>query len=102
MNQVQLLVISSEKRLKELPEIPTWTDEGIEVVLNIGAVLWDHLICQKGNRILGDDICKMVKTEEWKHILQKYMWEDFYMNSSETSRFLDEENKKYEKLLEIY
>lgn len=51
---------------------------------------------------MGDDICKMVKTEEWKHILQKYMWEDFYMNSSETSRFLDEENKKYEKLLEIY
>ena len=45
---------------------------------------------------------KMVKTKEWKQILQTYMWEDFYMNSRDTSRFLDEENKKYEKLLEIY
>lgn len=49
----------------------------------------------------GDDIGQNGKTEEWKQTLQKYMWEDFYMNSSETSKFLDEENEKYRELMEI-
>ena len=102
LNQVQLLVISSEKRLKELPEIPTWTEEGIDVVLNTGAVLWDHLICQKGNRILGYDICKNGQNQRVETNFADIYVGRFYMNSRDTSRFLDEENKKYEKLLEIY
>ena len=33
LNQVKLLVISSEERLNELPEISTWSEEGIELVV---------------------------------------------------------------------
>lgn len=32
LNQVKMLVISSDERLTELPEIPTWSEEGIDLV----------------------------------------------------------------------
>lgn len=103
LNQVQLLVISSEKRLKELPEIPTWTEEGIDVVFkHWRGIMGPPNMSKKEIEFWDMTFAKMVKTKEWKQILQTYMWEDFYMNSRDTSRFLDEENKKYEKLLEIY
>lgn len=103
LNQVQLLVISSEKRLKELPEIPTWTEEGIDVVFkHWRGIMGPPNMSKKEIEFWDMTFAKMIKTKEWKQILQTYMWEDFYMNSRDTSRFLDEENKKYEKLLEIY
>lgn len=103
LNQVQLLVISSEKRLKELPEIPTWKEEGINVVFkHWRGIMGPPNMSKKEIEFWETTFAKMVKTKEWKQTLQIYMWEDFYMNSRDTSRFLDDENKKYEKLLEIY
>lgn len=103
LNQVQLLVISSEKRLKELPEIPTWKEEGIDVVFkHWRGIMGPPNMSKKEIEFWETTFAKMVKTKEWKQTLQTYMWEDFYMNSRDTSRFLDDENKKYEKLLEIY
>lgn len=100
--QVQMLVISSEKRLKGLPEIPTWTEEGIELVFkHWRGIMGPPNMPEKEIEFWETTLAKMVKTEEWKQTLQKYMWEDFYMNSSETSRFLDEENEKYRELMEI-
>lgn len=103
LNQVQLLVISSEKRLKGLAEVPTWTEEGIALVFkHWRGIMGPPNMSKKEIEFWEMTFEKMVKTEEWKQTLQKYMWDDFYMNSSETSRFLDEENKKYKKLMEIY
>ncbi|MCM3651154.1 tripartite tricarboxylate transporter substrate binding protein [Metabacillus litoralis] len=100
LNQVKLLVISSKERLNELPEIPTWSEEGIELVFEhwrgiMGPPNMTKDEIQFWDRTIGE----MVKTEKWQQTLQKYMWNDFYKNSSETSKFLDEQAKLYEVLM---
>ncbi|RQW73772.1 tripartite tricarboxylate transporter substrate binding protein [Lysinibacillus composti] len=103
LNQVKLLVISSDERLKELPEIPTWAEEGIGIVFKHWRGIMGPPNMSKDEIEFWDrTFAKMVETEEWKQTLEKYMWEDFYMNSRETSQFLDEENRKYEKLMGLY
>ncbi|MFJ8237358.1 tripartite tricarboxylate transporter substrate binding protein [Ureibacillus sp. NPDC094379] len=103
LDQVKIIVISSEKRLKELPEIPTWTEEGIDVVFqHWRGIMGPPNMSEDEIEFWDMTLEKMVRTEEWKHILQKYMWDDFYKNSSETSKFLEEESKMYKKLMGIY
>lgn len=102
LNQVKLLVISSEERLKELPEIPTWKEEGIEVVFkHWRGIMGPPNMSEDEIRFWDMTFEKMVRTEKWKQTLQEYMWEDFYKNSSDTSKFLEEESKMYEKLMGI-
>jgi putative tricarboxylic transport membrane protein len=103
LNQIKLLVISSDERLKELPEIPTWSEEGIELVFEHwrGIMGPPHMTMDEIH-FCDMTIEKMVRTEEWQQTLQKYMWKDFYKNSSETSKFLEEQGKMYETLMKVY
>lgn len=100
LNQVKLLVISSEERLKELPEIPTWSEEGIDLVFeHWRGIMGPPNMTKNEIQFWDKTIGEMVKTEKWKQTLQKYMWNDFYKNSSETSQFLDEQEKFYQELM---
>ncbi|MEI4770511.1 tripartite tricarboxylate transporter substrate-binding protein [Psychrobacillus sp. FJAT-51614] len=102
LNQVKLLVISSDDRLKELPEIPTWSEEGIELVFEHWRGIMGPPNMTKDEIQFWDmTFEKMVRTEEWQQTLQKYMWKDYYMNSSETSKFLEEQGKMYEDLMNV-
>ncbi|MBO1514562.1 tripartite tricarboxylate transporter substrate binding protein [Metabacillus bambusae] len=101
-NQVKLLVISADKRLKELPELPTWSEEGIELVFEHWRGIMGPPNMTKAEIEFWDmTIEKMVRTEKWKQTLQKYMWKDFYKNSSETSKYLEEQSKMYEVLMGV-
>jgi putative tricarboxylic transport membrane protein len=100
LNQVKLLVISSGERLNELPEIPTWSEEGIELVFeHWRGIMGPPNMTKEEIQFWDRKIGEMVKTEKWQQTLQKYMWNDFYKNSSETSKFLDEQAKLYEELM---
>lgn len=102
LNQVKLLVISSDERLKELPEIPTWSEEGIDLVFEHWRGIMGPPNMTKDEIQFWDmTIEKMVRTEEWQQTLQNYMWKDFYKNSSETSKFLEEQGKMYEDLIKV-
>lgn len=99
-NQVKLLVISSDKRIKELPDTPTWTEEGIELVFeHWRGVMGPPNMTKDEIQFWDSTIEKMVRTEEWKQTLKKYMWKDFYKNSRETSTFLEEQEKMYKTLM---
>lgn len=100
--QVKLLVISSDKRLKELPEIPTWTEEGIELIFeHWRGIMGPPHMTKDEIRFWDQTIERMVKTEAWQQTLQKYMWNDFYKNSTETTKFLEEQGKMYEALMMV-
>lgn len=61
---------------------PNMTREEIE--------FWDHVFGQ------------MVKTKAWKQTLDHYMWEDFYKNSEETYKYLEEQSMMYEQLMGVH
>lgn len=103
LNQVKMLVISSDERLTELPEIPTWSEEGIDLVFeHWRGIMGPPNMTKEEIRFWDRTIEKMVRTEEWQQMLQKYMWKDFYKDSSETSKFLEEQDKMYEDLMKVY
>ncbi|ETP68053.1 tripartite tricarboxylate transporter substrate binding protein [Planococcus glaciei] len=100
LGQVKILVISSDERLKELPEIPTWTEEGIEVVFeHWRGIMGPPNMAKDEIQFWDETFGKMVQTEGWQQTIEQYMWKDFYMNSSETTDFLEEQSKMYEKLM---
>src|SRR5690606_12977695 len=95
-----ILVISSDERLKELPESPTWTEEGIEVVFeHWRGIMGPPNMSKDEIQFWDETFGEMVQTEGWQQTIEQYMWKDFYMNSSETTDFLEEQSKMYEKLM---
>lgn len=102
-NQIKLLVISSEKRLKELPEVPTWAEQGIDLVFeHWRGVMGPPNMSNAEIEFWDATIEKMVKTEKWKKTLQMYMWNDFYKNRRETIIFLENQSRMYEQLMGIH
>ncbi|MGM7720172.1 tripartite tricarboxylate transporter substrate binding protein [Metabacillus sp. Hm71] len=102
LKQVRPLVISADKRLKELPEIPTWKEEGIDLVFEHWRGIMGPPNMTKDEISFWDEaLKKMVRTKEWKQTLQKYMWKDFYKDSSTTARYLEKQSKMYEDLMGV-
>lgn len=100
--QVKLLVISADERLQELPEIPTWTEEGMAVVFeHWRGIMGPPHMTKEEIQFWDRTLEKMVQTEAWQQILEKYMWNDFYKNSNETVKFLEEQGKMYEALMKV-
>jgi len=99
-NQINILVISADKRLEGFPEIPTWKEQGFDVVLQH----WRGVMGPPGmtaNEIAFWDeaLSKMTETKEWKQTLKEYNWTSFYNNSEKTHLFLKEQSGYYEKLM---
>ncbi|MFJ5770271.1 tripartite tricarboxylate transporter substrate binding protein [Psychrobacillus sp. NPDC093180] len=102
INQVKMLVISSDKRLKELPDVPTWSEEGIDLVFeHWRGVMGPPNMTKDEIQFWDTTFEKMVQTEKWQQTLGKYMWKDFYKNSSETAKFLEEQDRMYEALMNV-
>lgn len=42
--KLKILAVSSEERVEELDDVPTWTEQGVDMVFLTGEESWDHLI----------------------------------------------------------
>lgn len=100
--KINILVISSEKRLEELPEIPTWKEEGIDLVFQHWRGIMGPPDMKESEIEYWDEaFANMVKTDEWKQTLNDHHWTSYYKNSRETSHFLKEQSKLYEVLMDV-
>ncbi|MFS0634276.1 tripartite tricarboxylate transporter substrate-binding protein [Mesobacillus foraminis] len=98
--QVKLLVVSSHQRVSEIPEVPTWKEEGIDLVFqHWRGVMGPAGMTEEEIQFWDETFAQMVSTKEWKQTLKKYMWKDFYKNSKETKKYLEEQSRMYEELL---
>lgn len=103
LDQIKLLVISSDNRLSELPDLPTWKEEGIDVVFQHWRGIMGPPNMSKEEIEFWDQVFgQMVNTKTWEQTLDHYMWEDFYKNSEETYKYLEEQSKMYEQLMGVY
>jgi tripartite-type tricarboxylate transporter receptor subunit TctC len=98
--KVNILVISSDKRLERMPEIPTWKEQGIDLVFqHWRGVMGPASMTEKEVAFWDEAIRKMVATDEWQEVLKKYNWSSFYKNSRQTQLFLYQQTKMYEELM---
>ena len=97
---VKILAISSPERLEEMPEIPTWTEQGIDLVFqHWRGVMGPPTMTEAEIQYWDDVFYKMVQTDQWNQFLKDHNWSSLYKNSSETALFLEEQSEFYEKLM---
>jgi putative tricarboxylic transport membrane protein len=99
--RARVLTVSSPKPLEgELAGVPTWRSIGI----NVDILHWRGLFAPPKTpastvKYWDQALGKMVKTDAWKNMLDKFGWFDAYASSAQFRRDLDGETKVYTGIL---
>jgi putative tricarboxylic transport membrane protein len=98
---LRMLGITSQQRLAgEIASVPTWVEQGV----NATSANWRGVVGPKGmtpaqvtywDNFFGE----MVKSAEWQEAVKKYQWDGPYLNSVQTVKFLQDEERKLMRLL---
>ena len=95
--QLRLIAISAPAPVPgEFAAVPPWRSLGIDVTI----LHWRGLFAPPGVpaevvRYWDQTLSRMVKTESWRKILERYQWFDAYADSAAFRRELEQENKAY-------
>jgi putative tricarboxylic transport membrane protein len=98
---LRMLAVSAPKRIGgEVAGVPTWRELGIDAVSpNWRAVVGPKGLSPAQIAYWDQALAAMVKTPEWQQAVQKNQWQDEYLNSAATLRFLQDEYRHLEALL---
>ena len=99
--QVRLIAISAPTAVAgEFSKVPTWRSMGVDLAI----LHWRGLFAPPGVpaeavKYWDQTLSRLVKTESWKKILDRYQWFDAYADSATFRRDLEQENKVYAEIL---
>lgn len=95
------LAVSSEKRAGRVPDVPTITEAGYDVVVSNWRGLMTHPGIAEGPKAaLVDLVTQMHDSPEWADILTKNGFDDTFLTGAEFDTFLAEEEKRVRGILE--
>lgn len=98
---IKTLVISADERVEELPDVPTLKEEGIDIVFpHWRGIMGPPNMTEEEIAFWDEKLGEMVQTDQWKELLENNDWEDFYQNSADTKKFLEEQEELYRELVE--
>jgi putative tricarboxylic transport membrane protein len=99
--KLRMLAVTAPARLGgEIATVPTWKELGINAV----SANWRSVVGPRGLNPVqiafwDQTFGAMVKSAEWQESLRVNQWEDEYMGSANTVKFMREEYKELEALL---
>ncbi|MES2564051.1 MAG: tripartite tricarboxylate transporter substrate binding protein [Pseudomonadota bacterium] len=99
--KMRMLAVTAPQRLAgEVSAVPTWKELGVNAV----SANWRSVVGPKGLTpaqiaYWDQTLSAMVKSAEWQESLKSNQWEDEYLNSANTVKFMREEYKELEALL---
>ena len=99
--KVRLIAISAPSAVAgQFSSVPTWRSMGVDLAI----LHWRGLFAPPGIpaeavKYWDQTLSRMVKTDSWKKILEKYQWFDAYADSATFRKDLAQENKAYEEIL---
>ncbi|CEP67007.1 Bordetella uptake gene [Moorella glycerini] len=99
--RIRILGIMSEKRLDTFPDIPTFKEQGVNLVFGTER----YILAPKGTpeeviKILHDAFKKGMEDPKWKEYIKTSGSEEFYKSHSEAKAYLKERDEFYYKILE--
>ena len=100
--EVKILAVSAPERLEgDAAEIPTWKEQGIDVVVeHWRGVFGPADMPAEAVSYWEDTFAKMVETDTWAQVLETNQWSPLYRDSAEFGKILDEETKTAQRLLQ--
>lgn len=98
--KMRVLGLSADKRLESMPEVPTYKEQGLDVVFPH----WRGIIAAPGlsaaQIAYWDGVfAKMVETKTWKEQVANLNWTTAYQNSAEHKQYLAEQTGIFDELL---
>ncbi|MFF2459385.1 Bug family tripartite tricarboxylate transporter substrate binding protein [Peribacillus simplex] len=100
--KIRVLAVTSTERLGgDLKDIPTAKEQGVDAEFTIWrGVFGPQNMSGEAKTFWDGTIAKLVETSEWKKEVEVQGWEREYKNSEEFSKFLEEQEKQVQQLLE--
>lgn len=100
--KIRVLAVTSTERLGgDLKDIPTAKEQGVDAEFTIWrGVFGPENMSEEAKTFWDGTIAKLVETSEWKKEVEVQGWEQEYKNSEEFNKFLVEQEKQVQQLLE--
>ncbi|MFS0645125.1 tripartite tricarboxylate transporter substrate binding protein [Siminovitchia sp. 179-K 8D1 HS] len=96
----RIVSVSSDERLEGLEDVPTWKEQGVDMVFPHWRGIMGPPDMTKEEIAYWDKVIgEMVGMDAWKKLVENNEWSEFYKDSSEAKKFLEEQNKMYEELV---
>ena len=97
---LRIIAVAASKRMRSNPTVPTWREQGVATIFSN----WRGVIGPKGMSpaqiAYWDDLLgKIVRTEEWTKDVAQYGWENDYMNSADSRKFLERQHEELKGIL---
>lgn len=98
--KMSVLGISADKRIEAMPDVPTYKEQGIDVVFPH----WRGMIAAPGLTpemvaFWDETFAKMVETKTWKEQVKNLNWTTTYQNSSAHTAYLKSATETFDDLL---
>ncbi|UOQ45542.1 tripartite tricarboxylate transporter substrate binding protein [Halobacillus salinarum] len=98
--KLKILAVSSDKPIKGMEDVPTWKEQGIDMVFpHWRGIMGPKDMTEEEVAYWDEKLSKMVKTDAWKEVLKNNDWEGFYKDSEESKQFLKQQHDQYQKLV---
>jgi putative tricarboxylic transport membrane protein len=99
-DKFRIVAVSSEERIEELEDVPTWKEQGVDMVFpHWRGIVGPADMTDEEIAYWDEVIGKLVGTDAWLTLLKNNEWEPYYKDSKETIEFLKEQTSKYEGLI---
>ncbi|WP_431801619.1 tripartite tricarboxylate transporter substrate binding protein [Halobacillus andaensis] len=96
----KMIAVSSEERIEGLEEVPTWKEQGVDMVFpHWRGIMGPPDMTEEEIAYWDEKIGEMVETEAWKTLLKNNEWQSFYKDSQESKEFLQQQTENYDELL---
>ena len=97
---LRIIAVAASRRMRSNPTVPTWREQGVAAIFSN----WRGVIGPKGMSpaqiAYWDDLLgKIVRTEEWTKDVAQYGWENDYMNSADSRKFLERQHEELKAIL---
>lgn len=98
--KLKMLAVTSDKPIEGIEDVPTWEDQGIDVVFpHWRGVMGPKDMTPEQREYWDTTMEKVVKSTRWQEIRKNNDWENFYKDSEESEKFLKAQRKKYNELV---
>jgi len=93
--RMRVLAISSDKRLPDVPAVPTLKEQGVNVeIFNWRGVFGGPGLSEAQRQALTKTVADAVKSPSWQETLKRNDWSNVFLSGNEFKGYVDSEQKR--------